>query len=41
MPRFGQMTDPEILAHSFKLSDAQVMDADLRGNLLLFAGPAE
>src|SRR4051794_7100008 len=27
LPRFGQMTDSEILAHSFKLSDAQELVA--------------
>jgi hypothetical protein len=31
LPRFGQMTDPEILAHGFKLSDAQELVARQHG----------
>ncbi|KRR22035.1 lactoylglutathione lyase [Bradyrhizobium lablabi] len=31
LPRFGQMTDPEILSHSFKLSDAQELVARQHG----------
>jgi catechol 2,3-dioxygenase-like lactoylglutathione lyase family enzyme len=31
LPRFGQMTDPEILAQSFKLSDAQELVARQHG----------
>src|SRR3954454_17908846 len=31
LPRFGQMTDSEILAQSFKLSDAQEMVARQHG----------
>jgi uncharacterized glyoxalase superfamily protein PhnB len=31
LPRFGQMTDPEVLAHSFKLSDAQELVARQNG----------
>ena len=31
LPRFSQMTDPEILSHSFKLSDAQELVARQHG----------
>src|SRR5712671_8049872 len=31
LPRFGQMTDPEILAQNFKLSDAQELVARQHG----------
>ena len=31
LPRFGQMTDPEILAQSFRLGDAQELVARLHG----------
>jgi catechol 2,3-dioxygenase-like lactoylglutathione lyase family enzyme len=31
LPRFSQMTDPEILSHSFKLSDAQELVARQQG----------
>src|SRR5882762_8579929 len=31
LPRFGQMTDSEILAHSFKLGDAQELVARQHG----------
>ena len=31
LPRFSQMTDPDILAHSFRLSDAQELVARQRG----------